>query len=116
MVDHCESKQCLTGRILEYFGDETITCGQCSVCTGSNPGGELPSPPPVVISPEETELIQQIHDENHTALRQPRQLARFLCGLSSPATTRAKLNRHDHFGVLEEVPFQEVLHHTESLL
>jgi len=32
-----------------------------------------------------------------------------LCGLSSPALTRAKLSRHRLFGALEERPFQEVL-------
>jgi ATP-dependent DNA helicase RecQ len=42
-------------------------------------------------------------------------LARFLCGLSSPATTRAKLHRNEQFGILAEVPFLEVLGHTEEL-
>ena len=61
-------------------------------------------------------IIDQVHRENQSALRQPRQLARFLCGLSSPATTRARLQRHEHFGLLEEVPFLDVLTHVESLL
>jgi ATP-dependent DNA helicase RecQ len=43
------------------------------------------------------------------ALTEPRQAARFLCGLSSPALTRAKLSRHELFGALEERRFQEVL-------
>ncbi|MEZ5432806.1 MAG: hypothetical protein R3F31_16900 [Verrucomicrobiales bacterium] len=52
--------------------------------------------------------------ERHAALRQPRQLARFLCGLTSPATTRARLGRHDLFGSLHEVAFQDVLAQLES--
>jgi ATP-dependent DNA helicase RecQ len=42
-------------------------------------------------------------------LGQARQLARFLCGLSSPATTRAKLTRHDAYGVLSAHRFADVL-------
>jgi ATP-dependent DNA helicase RecQ len=43
------------------------------------------------------------------ALAAPRQLARFLCGITSPATTRAKLTRNPAFGLLSEVPFDQVL-------
>lgn len=116
VLEHCEAKRCLAGRILEYFGDPGIKCGVCSVCTGENRGKKLPSPPPVTIDPEEAEIIQKLNSENHKALKQPRQLTRFLCGLSSPASTRARLNRHDSFGLLEEVPFQEVLAYCEALI
>ena len=43
------------------------------------------------------------------ALGHPRQAARFLCGLSSPALSRAKLGHHKLFGALEDWPFAEVL-------
>jgi ATP-dependent DNA helicase RecQ len=43
------------------------------------------------------------------ALGEPRQQARFLCGLSSPALTAARLGRHALFGALDEYPFPEVL-------
>ena len=43
------------------------------------------------------------------ALATPRQRARFLCGLTSPATTRAKLTRHPLFGALAEQRFADVL-------
>jgi ATP-dependent DNA helicase RecQ len=42
-------------------------------------------------------------------LGHPRQAARFLCGLSSPALTKAKLTRHGLFGVFEERRFADVL-------
>ena len=42
-------------------------------------------------------------------LGEPRQQARFLCGLSSPAVTSARLSRHALFGALEPYPFSEVL-------
>jgi ATP-dependent DNA helicase RecQ len=47
--------------------------------------------------------------EHPTALATPRQRARFLCGLSSPATTKAKLSHHALFGVLAEQRFADVL-------
>jgi ATP-dependent DNA helicase RecQ len=43
------------------------------------------------------------------ALGAPRQQARFLCGLTSPALTSARLSRHALFGTLEAYPFAEVL-------
>ena len=50
-----------------------------------------------------------------SALAQPRQLARFLCALASPATTRAKLNRHALRGSLEGRRFAHVLAWCEAL-
>jgi ATP-dependent DNA helicase RecQ len=47
--------------------------------------------------------------EHPAELGQARQLARFLCGLSSPATTRAKLTRHDAYGALSLHRFADVL-------
>lgn len=43
------------------------------------------------------------------ALGEPRQRARFLCGITSPAATRSRLNRHALFGALREDRFRRVL-------
>jgi ATP-dependent DNA helicase RecQ len=48
------------------------------------------------------------------ALETPRQRARFLCGITSPATTRAKLTRGPVFGLLADRRFAEVLAWCES--
>jgi ATP-dependent DNA helicase RecQ len=53
--------------------------------------------------------------ENHSELGTPRQLARFLCGMSSPASTRARLGRHDAFGMLAELPFASVMAITDAV-
>ena len=50
------------------------------------------------------------------ALSSPRQIARFLCGLNSPLLTQTKLNRHADFGVLAEIPFQNVMQAAEELV
>ena len=102
-------------QLLNYFGESVGPCGRCNVCTGLHSGGNLPAITRTVLSLEDAEAIRIIHAEGHVALRQPRQLARFFCGLSSPATTRTKLHRHDEFGRLAKVPFLEVLSHVETL-
>ena len=42
-------------------------------------------------------------------LEDPRSFTRFLCGIRSPALSRAKLVKHDLFGSQAEVPFAKVL-------
>jgi ATP-dependent DNA helicase RecQ len=54
--------------------------------------------------------------EGHDALRSPRQLARFLCGITSPATTRAKLRKNGMFAAYDSFPFKKVLHLVNTLV
>ncbi|MEM9282302.1 MAG: ATP-dependent DNA helicase RecQ [Verrucomicrobiota bacterium] len=115
VIGHCESQTCLTQGVLHYFGEEGDSCGHCGICRGQYTGGPLLASERKSITFEDAELIRELHAQSHIALRQPRQFTRFLCGLSSPATTRAKLHRHDAFGRLAAVPFGEVLTHVETL-
>jgi ATP-dependent DNA helicase RecQ len=48
------------------------------------------------------------------ALREPRSFARFLCGVSSPGLSRAKLPNHPLFGALGDVPFPTVMQKAEE--
>jgi ATP-dependent DNA helicase RecQ len=41
-------------------------------------------------------------------------MTRYLCGLSSPATSKAKLTKQAAFGRLASVPFGEVLKFVEQ--
>lgn len=101
--------RCLTAALLRHFGEEMQDgCGHCDRCRGV--------PPHAVVMPEvrrpddeEWALVRALVDENHAALRSPRQLARFLCGMSSPASTAARLSRHDAFGLWSDLPFADVL-------
>ncbi|MEM6277952.1 MAG: ATP-dependent DNA helicase RecQ [Verrucomicrobiota bacterium] len=115
VVDLCESDECLQQQLVRYFGDDCEPCGQCSVCTSENLGGPLPKSRRVEIDLEMAELIQKSFAEQHPALRQPRQLARFLCGITSPATSRARMQRDERFGALAEVPFEDVLDQISAL-
>jgi ATP-dependent DNA helicase RecQ len=55
------------------------------------------------------QLVRRLRAEKHEALCTPRQLARFLCGITSPAATRAKLRKRPEFGQYSHIPFAEVL-------
>ena len=52
--------------------------------------------------------------EEIPSLSTPRQLTRYLCGLTSPATSRAKLTRRPAFGRYATTPFRTVLAQVEA--
>lgn len=116
VVELCESPACIPQQLLDYFGESMEPCGRCSNCSGDHAGTSLPGSTRPEITLGEVEVIRTTCGERHPALRQPRQLARFFCGLSSPATTRAKLHRDDRFGMLSEVPFLDVLAQVEAFI
>jgi ATP-dependent DNA helicase RecQ len=101
---------CRVSALLKYFG-ETLAgdhCGHCDVCLG-HPAQPFPSVERMSLSSEQRHLMTALQQEHHAALAHPRQLARFLCGLRSPATTRDKLTKHASFGCCEQVPFNDIL-------
>jgi ATP-dependent DNA helicase RecQ len=108
---------CLVRYLMEYFG-ETLKedCGACSRCLGELVGDvTLPRAEAEPMTDEEVELVHALIKEKRSVLKSPRQMARFLCGISSPASTRARLSRHDNFALLERVPFTDVRDFLDSL-
>ncbi|MEI8227390.1 MAG: RecQ family ATP-dependent DNA helicase [Planctomycetota bacterium] len=130
VLDFAAHRGCLTRQLLRYFGEASGDeagggCGTCTSCQEGVPataasGGaaqrEIPASvrPPIV--PEQTAVVHSLVAEGRASLRTPRQLARFLCGLTSPATTRERLGKHAAFGLLARVPFADVLAEAETLL
>ena len=107
---------CTTQHLLAYFGEKLSSpCGHCGNCiAGDRLRTPLPSTPEIEITLEHLSAMQSLKRENHAALRGSRPMARFLCGISSPATTRDRLTRHDAFGLLEGIPFHKVLEQVEA--
>ena len=116
---------CQTNALVAHFGEQRAApCGHCSGCTASvavrvgasSPrSSSEPAPGPSLGAARE-QALRVLAREHPRALEEPRQLARFLCGLSSPATTRARLTRHPLFGALAEQPFAGVMRLAEQLL
>jgi ATP-dependent DNA helicase RecQ len=107
---------CQVGSLVGYFGETRATpCGHCSHClTGREQRlPELEPMPPIESSVDADALggLRAIHPD---ALGSPRQLARFLAGITSPATSRAKLTRDPLFGSLAERRFADVLAWSEA--
>ena len=69
-----------------------MPCGHCGWCQGERVG-DLPAAPARPLGEVEDKLLQSLRAKRHEALASPRQLARYLCGLTSPATTKAKLTK-----------------------
>jgi ATP-dependent DNA helicase RecQ len=114
VLDYAEDAHCLPAQLCGYFGDHlSEPCGQCSSCV--DPGARtLPALADVPLSAAQQHSIESLVAEGQEALRHPRQLARFLCGLSSPATFR--LRKHAAYGAMADQPFQRVLSEVEQRL
>jgi ATP-dependent DNA helicase RecQ len=109
VLNFANHQGCKTRKLLDYFGEPlSKDCGHCGWCRGHRPG---PLPPPSHLTPGDAErdLVKELRAENHAALSSPRQLARFLCGIPSPALSRAKLTRDGRYAALVGVPFRDVL-------
>ena len=101
---------CQTNALVGHFGEQRARpCGHCSACAGlprQLPPARPLAPLPAGLDVGELEGLRRAQPE---ALGEPRQLARFLCGLSSPAASRARLTRHPLFGTLQAYRFADVL-------
>ncbi|MBT9586931.1 RecQ family ATP-dependent DNA helicase [bacterium] len=108
MIQLTRHQGCTARALLTYFG-QTLeqTCGVCGSCQ-HRPPDQLPAPQ-VRVSDAHRRRVERIRALAHPALSNPRQLARFLCGLSSPAATSARLGKNANFGSMAELPFEYVL-------
>jgi ATP-dependent DNA helicase RecQ len=105
---------CLTGYLTKHFGEKLeLPCGHCDRCRGLS-ARAIKRPKPRRVKDDELCAVRNLVDEKHAALNSPRQLARFLCGMASPAAIRARLTRNNAFALLADLPFADVLAIAES--
>ncbi len=102
---------CQTNALAKYFGEvRHAPCGHCSFCI-NGAAAVLPSEPQP--GPVENEFsaddLDDLRKSNPEALGSARQTARFLCGLSSPAATKARLGRNRLSGTCANRRFHDVL-------
>jgi ATP-dependent DNA helicase RecQ len=107
-----EQESCMTCFLLDYFGESREACGHCSRCAGEA-ASQFDRLEPWSPTAGDMAVLRGLRNEGLPALATPRQMARFLCGITSPATTRAKLRQRKEFGVWNDHRFAEVLALTE---
>ncbi len=114
MLDLAAQDGCVPAYLSAHFGEVLAQpCGQCSWCLTGRPAQLLPrrrDEMDLAILPA-AEAVRAEHPE---ALGDPRAMARWLCGLTSPRASRARLSSHALFGALGHVPFDEVLAAVEA--
>ena len=107
---------CLVSRLGEHFGEPLpANCGHCSWCLNS--GQSTPLLPRPVPGIDESVLARAtaLRAEHPDLVSEPRALTRFLCGITSPKLSRARLTSHPLFGSLAHAPFADVLARTQAL-
>ncbi len=104
-------KGCQTNALAAYFGEKrTEPCGHCTYCRTQTPIFLTPSAAlPLLPAGLDVEALHVLRESHPNALGHSRQLARYLCGLTSPATTRARITRSALFGIWENYRFAEIL-------
>jgi ATP-dependent DNA helicase RecQ len=101
---------CQVNALVGYFGEaRPEPCGHCTFCASGRPSLPVSPQPPPLPGDLDIDAFQALREKHPDALGHSRQAARFLCGLTSPALTRAKVTRHALFGALEDRPFRDVL-------
>jgi ATP-dependent DNA helicase RecQ len=117
VVSLFENSECYAKQLARYFGDSSDhDCGQCSACLKTKitlPAAPTPPKPEHLVTRDEVLEVSQAHLQIFT---EARETAKFLCGLTSPKFTKAKLSKHALFGKLEKIPFLTVLEWCKSNL
>ncbi len=112
MVALLQDDGCIVNALSAHFGEvRQEPCGHCTSCLDETRGPMPSEDHALSVSWPDTDAVLSEHPD---ALPDPRSLARLLCGVKSPALTRAKLKRHPLFGALAHVPFASVLAHASK--
>jgi ATP-dependent DNA helicase RecQ len=105
-----EYEGCQVVKLCRHFGEErSEPCGHCTWCLNGeqavalNTGSENSTADDDQVFQQALALRRQ-----HDILQDPTQLTRYLCGIASPALTRAKIGVKSLFGALAHRSFGEV--------
>ena len=108
VLAYAEARTCRAMQLAKYFGrKQAVPCGTCDLCRGAKPVrlGAYHAPG---IPADEWAMMAALRAEDHAALGTPLQLARFLCGIPSPATSKARLQQRQEFGLWQHQPFAAI--------
>ena len=112
VIEYTATPGCLTAWLAGYFGSpDPQPCGNCDRCRGVPPAA-IGRPPAREVTDEDWQHITALANARRPGIGSARQLARFLCGMTSPAT---RFLRDDRFGLLANHSFPEVLTITRAI-
>lgn len=112
--EYAQLSSCLCSHILNYFGEKIEHCGHCGICLGDSPA-QVPQQRKLSLADCDLNGFDELIQENPSALSRPRQQARFLCGINSPAVSAIRgLRGNTLFARCEGVAFVEVLAYCEQ--
>ncbi len=108
MLTFFESQQCLSHSLADYFADKNApkACGHCSVCDDRVIQLQA-RPQPTIVAAEMKTLITPFIQSSPDSLT-AKAVTRFLCGITTPLSSKLKASRMDGFGKYAEYPFAEV--------
>jgi ATP-dependent DNA helicase RecQ len=110
VIELVERDGCQVAALGRHFGDEQVTaCGHCTWCTNGHQPVKLRRRQSAAIDEQIIARAKTLRQQKREIFKDIATLARFLCGVSSPAFTRDKLTGDKLFGALAEVPFQDVV-------
>ncbi|MGX9415893.1 RecQ family ATP-dependent DNA helicase [Vibrio sp. WJH972] len=116
MLDFFQSRACLSSTLASYFADTQAPqrCGHCSVCQGeiaTLSGRTLPD-----LDVQQIEGWIKPYIQASTQPLTEKALTRFLCGITTPLSTKLKGSKMEGFGTLEFYPFAQVSEVVKTLL
>ena len=116
VLDLAHLDGCQVSALCAHFDQKLAApCGHCSWCLNHQTPLVSTRRPSPIVDADILRRAEELRQSQPQVLSEPYALARFLCGVTSPQQTRAKLLSHALFGALSHMPFQEVLAHTRSL-
>jgi ATP-dependent DNA helicase RecQ len=109
VVELARAGECKAARLCGYFGERLEEpCGHCGWCNGTERAAELPPRSNQTIDDKLLSQLDQLRSE-HSCLKDPASMARFLCGVTSPQLSKARLPSHAVFGAAANVAYPQVL-------
>ena len=110
IIELAAATECQVSKLGAHFGEPLPSpCGHCSFCLKGAVDLDQLERPEEPFNHDAWAKAQRLREEHPDPLKDPRALARLLVGLTSPRLTRAKLTRDPLFGVMDRVPFSDVL-------
>ncbi len=115
VVKLAEHPGCQVALLCQYFGEKRgEPCGHCTRCLGHD---RAATPPDRIAPPLDETIFARslaVQRENLPVLADPVVMARWLCGIASPALTKSKLSSHPLFGALGQHSFPLVRERLEK--